>query len=54
MENGISFQGQMTKEGHIVKSWKDRYFVFKQPMLFYFENREVITFCNILTSIEMY
>jgi hypothetical protein len=32
-------QGELRKQGHVVKNWKTRWFVIQQDKLFYFKNR---------------
>mmetsp|Transcript_35556 Transcript_35556/g.48582 ORF Transcript_35556/g.48582 Transcript_35556/m.48582 type:complete len:517 (+) Transcript_35556:56-1606(+) len=32
-------QGELKKEGHIVKSWKSRWFILQRDLLFYFKSR---------------
>jgi len=38
--NGCSASGPMIKQGQMVKSWKNRYFVLKDIFLMYFENKQ--------------
>eukprot|EP01121_Diplochlamys_sp_Union-15-3_P014907 TRINITY_DN481_c0_g1_i1.p2 TRINITY_DN481_c0_g1~~TRINITY_DN481_c0_g1_i1.p2 ORF type:complete len:187 (-),score=33.64 TRINITY_DN481_c0_g1_i1:1000-1560(-) len=32
-------EGQLKKQGHVVKNWKQRWFIIKNSMLFYFKNK---------------
>lgn len=34
-------QGELKKQGHVVKNWKTRWFVIQHDMMFYFKNRSV-------------
>jgi PH domain len=37
----VAKQGELTKQGHFVKSWKVRWFVLQGTYLFYFKSRKV-------------
>ncbi len=34
-------QGELVKRGHVVKSWKTRWFIIQNDLMFYFKNRGV-------------
>ena len=37
------FAGVLIKQGHVVRNWKERYFLLKEDLLYYFRSREDIS-----------
>ena len=44
-------QGELRKQGHVVKNWKTRWFIIQHDMMFYFKQKGVSDQLSIIQDI---
>lgn len=58
MWNNPDMEGQLIKQGHVVKNWKLRWFVLQHNRLFYFKSKpnkvNIIDFCQLNVCLVHY